>query len=866
MAAAITDEYSFAGTAGTAMTCTQPFRATLRGEGIMTVHSSHVLCRIFGQHLEPASGGRFATPMRSLTYALLPALQLNDQLLSGGVLLYIKPARVSRLLMALSARDDNFTSPATGWMDFRQRVVSLSVSLDLIERALSTSDVVVVPAQPDTWLGKCTPQQMGCTTIDSTPLADFLSFIPDAMTIDGLATESCEAVLALMSPRDTPSAANTNHFMVMARTIAAFVAMRPPRHLMALLPYNTLAMSVAALFSKQDGFKVTFIHSWPLNYPVLAEILGTDCPANMAWAQIIPLCAGMDIAVPEPSDGLVQALCLKLGSLKGLLLAEFQSGTPTSVPERTQAIMRLHRTIPGGQSQGTTPGGPKGPASEDMSKLAVDPNFIKLRLSLEALQTTSHSTTDQSALLASAESPVGLMFLRGRNVAQSCFEDLLPTRTKEGWPAIFDLALANPSPDKNDSAWQDMLPRPPPGEPHVATLLIQGEFAKIKDWAILGKEYLAKTMNSEVYMRLPPLPDQDPVNFWLSDRHLETLQDALTKIFKAIGFEGSRSLPGSFAWFLSTCKSRATDLNNLPTCNAKFALYEEAKKLIRAAISDITSYCVSFNKAAVHLAKRRLWVEQAGTSWIQNGFNTLDARIIEVNKDHRVGVRGLAAHQSFSFGNTPPVPPHWPITAGGPGSTPPSNPPSPYAVTPWSPTPPPNAGGAPPQAPPAQHNPRTVDPRYPPGVYHFWGSHACRHGIVMSNNCLVFGTTKCVNPPCMPVPGACLAPWAPNSNPANRGRWCTTPEACAKVGLNAHVRPGGHPEDSFKFEADCFDVGEVIIPALPKAGHAAFVPTDHPMYVIASATRPAGGRKGGKGRGRGHAGQTNFRRPPHRGV
>merc|ERR1712070_817884 len=92
MAAAITDEYSFAGTAGTAMTCTQPFRASLRREGTMTVHSSHVLCRIFGQHLEPATGGRFATPMRSLTYALLPALQLNDQLLSGGVLLYIKPA------------------------------------------------------------------------------------------------------------------------------------------------------------------------------------------------------------------------------------------------------------------------------------------------------------------------------------------------------------------------------------------------------------------------------------------------------------------------------------------------------------------------------------------------------------------------------------------------------------------------------------------------------------------------------------------------------------------------------------------------------------------------------------------------------
>ena len=520
MAAAITDEYSFAGTLGTAMTCTQPFRATLRGEGIMTVHNSHVLCRILGQHLEPASGGRFATPMRSLTYALLPALQLNDQLLSGGVLLYVKPARVSRLLMALSAKDENFTSPATGWMDFRQRVASSTVSLDPDDRALSSSDVVVVPAQPNTWLSKCTPQQLGCTTLDSTPLADFLSFIPDAMTIEGLATESCQAVLALMSPRDTPSAADTNHFMVMAKTIAAFVAIRPPPHLMALLPYNTLAMSVAALFMKQDGFKVTFLHSWPLNYPVLSEILGTDCPANVAWAQIVPLCATMDISVPEVSDGIVNALCLKLGSLKGLLLAEFQSGTPTSVPDRTQAIMRLHRAIPGGQSQGTTPGGPKGPASEDMSKLAVDPSFVKLRLSLEALQTTAHSTTDQSALLASAESPVGLMFLRGRNVAQSCFEDLMPTRTKEGWPAIFDLVLANPKPGKNESAWQHMLPRPQPNEPHVATLLIQGEFAKIKDWASLGKEYVAKSINSEVHMRIPPLPDQEPVSFWLSPSHI----------------------------------------------------------------------------------------------------------------------------------------------------------------------------------------------------------------------------------------------------------------------------------------------------------------------------------------------------------
>ena len=149
MAAANTDEYSFAGTAGTAMTCTGPFRASLRREGTMTVHSSHVLCRILGQHLEPATGGRFATPMRSLTYALLPALQLNDQLLSGGVLLYIKPARISRLLMALSGRDENFTSPAKGWMDFRQRVASLTVSLDPNDRALSAGDVIVVPAPPN---------------------------------------------------------------------------------------------------------------------------------------------------------------------------------------------------------------------------------------------------------------------------------------------------------------------------------------------------------------------------------------------------------------------------------------------------------------------------------------------------------------------------------------------------------------------------------------------------------------------------------------------------------------------------------------------------------------------------------------------
>ena len=368
-------------------------------------------------------------------------------------------------------------------------------------------------------------------------------------------------------------------------------------------------------------------------------------------------------------------------------------------------------------------------------------------------------------------------------------------------------------------------------------------------------------------MKLPPLPDQEPVSFWLSPSHIETYADPLTKIFKAIGFEGSRSKPGSFAWFLSTSKSRARDLQLLPDCYAKHSLVSEAKVLIKAAVTDISTQCVSFNKAAVHLAKRRLWIEQEGSCWIQTGFNALDARIQEVNKDFRDASKGLAAHQTFSYGNTPPGSLPWPPSVGGPG--PPPHPPSPYAGASWNATSSPRApSSAPPKAPPAptDPSPRVIDARYPPGVYHYWGSHAYRHGIFMSNNSLIFGTTKCVNPPCAPAPGQCLAPWAPNSNSANRGRWCTTPLICVKAGLNAHARPGGHPEESFKFEADCMEVGEAIVPPLPRAGHAPFVPADHPLYVIASATRPAGGRKGGRGRGRGHANQTNFRRPPHRGA
>ena len=409
-----------------------------------------------------------------------------------------------------------------------------------------------------------------------------------------------------------------------------------------------------------------------------------------------------------------------------------------------------------------------------------------------------------------------------------------------------------------------MLPPALPGEPHVATLLILGEFHKIKDWAGLGKEYLAKTENSMVYTYLPDLPDQEPVSFWLSAEHLETFSVPLIKVFKAIGFEGSRSEKGSFAWFLLTSRARARDLHRLPMCNAKHSVIAEARRLITAAITDISNYYMSFSKAAIHLAKRRLWVEQAGTCWIQAGFDALDVRIREINSDHRVALRGEAVCQTFSYGNSPPASQYWPPAGGGRGLAPPANPPTPYIGAPWAPTSPPLSGGAPAQAPPAQiTQPRIADARFPAGVFHLWGAHAYRHGISMSNGSLMFGTTKCVNPPCMPTPGACLAPWAPNYGPTNRSRWCTTPLLCAKVGLGAHMRPGGHPEESFKFETDCTEIGDPIIAKIPDVGPAAYVPDGHPIAHLASSTRPTGARRGGRKGGRGQAG---FRRPPHRGA